>query len=211
LLKFNAETDFMDRLLTITLIMAALLPGKLAGQADSSYAFCNLFYLSTDHHGLLPVDSICFLNDNYKIINYRRMRVIGPIKDQKDFFKDYDFSFTFHMPEITGETRLVIQGSQDLLNPEQNVSPGKFFFTISDNRERRAYGPGADEVDFASVSGKVKITEFRPKDENTNHPQFNAQFDAYMQKVDRSGPLPQLVGPMIRLQGVLEVENKREF
>lgn len=180
-------------------------------QLDSNFAYCNLFYLTSDHPEELPFDNLCFLNDNYDIVNPRKVRVIGPIREQTDLFHDYDFALTFYFPEVGPDAKLMAEKPADLLSTEQTPAPGKCFFTVSDNRLRRKYGPGSDEVDFVTVSGKVKITEFRPKSGDMPHPEFNAQMDVYLQRVDRSGPKPVLVGPLVRIKGVLKVERRANW
>jgi hypothetical protein len=206
----NLPMNF-SRFLLIPSLFLLLSSGSLHAQLDSNYAYCNLFYLTCDHPEILPFDNLCFLNDDWTIQNNKKVRVIGPISQQSDIFHDYEYSLTFVFPEVGPDMRLVIEKPADLLAPNQLAAPGKCYFTVSDNRTRKKFGPGSDEVDYVTVTGKVKITEYRPMTGDMLFPEYNAQLDVYLQKVDRSGAMPVLTGPMIRIKGVLKVERNANF
>jgi hypothetical protein len=197
------------RSLFLALIVTAF-GSQLWAQLDSSLAYCNLFYATSDHPDIIPFEDNCFVNFNYEVNDYPRVRVVGPLKHQADFFREYDWSLMFHLPPMTGKGLLTVEQPKDLSDEKPEMAPGKMALTLCDNRQRRYYGPNSHKVDWVAVEGKIKINEYIPQQEGWKHPELQAQCDVYLQQVIDGGEGPIATGPKVRLKCVLVVENKHD-
>lgn len=194
-------------LLVFSFLAVLSIPAK--GQLDTTLAYCNLFYATTDHPEVIPFEDNCFVNFNYEINDYPRVRVVGPMAKQVDFFREYDWSIQFYLPPMKDKGILNVAVPQNFLADTLNMPAGQIFLTLCDNRERRYYGPNSHKVDWIAVEGKVKINEYMAKQDGWKHPELQAQLDVYVQQLIQGEQGPKPGGPKVRFKCVLVVENKK--
>lgn len=186
-----------------------MLVGSCFGQKDSLGHYCNVFYLTSDNHDVLPFDNDCFIVDRYTLHNPHHFRTVGPIVDHIDLFKHFPWVISFHLPEINSEgDRVSLQIPDDYLAKGVEMPEGKFFLTITDNRDGSRYEPVSENIDFVAISGNGRVTGFRPMDEgDTHYHEYDLQIDVRVRKLDRSGTEPKLTGEPIRVRFVVVVEK----
>ena len=169
-------------------------------------AYCNVFYVTSYNAEVIPFDDVCFVVDEYSMGNAQNFRCIGPIKGTIDLFRTYPWSIQFHMPFVSEGERLSVITPMLLDAKEQDMAPGKFFLTLSDNRDPDRARRAPNRIDFAATKGKASITEYHPMKGDMKFPEYTAQIDVWMDKVEYINGEATLAGSPTRVKMVLRVE-----
>lgn len=175
---------------------------------DTLGAYCNVFYITSFDQELLPFDDNCFVTDEYSISNPKDFRAIGPIIGSISLFKRYDWLMHFYLPIPEENQRLQAFVPENILEKNLEMEPGKFFITISDNRNSSRLDPVMDNVDFALVGGNAKVLEFEPVQGSMPYAEYKLQMDLRFRKVDYSSGKGVFVGSPFRLKMVVVIEAK---
>lgn len=187
----------------LVFLCAACFSGRVNAQAESGFGYCHLFYLTSDQADVLPFDNVCFVRDSFSVSSFRHIRVKGPIERHVDLFKGYEWAINFFLPDVKGPGKMVVKTPENMEAGYYRMPAGTCFITLSDNRSRQRSGPKTDEVDFAAVSGKLRIAEYEQPSDSQSLPSYNLHMDITVRQVDRSGGGASLTGPEIKLKGVL--------
>lgn len=195
--------------LKLLLLLAFALPALVYSQEkDTLGAYCNVFYITSDAPELLPFEDNCFVTDEYSIANPRDFRTVGPIVGSISLFKRYGWLMHFYLPIPEADQRLQAFIPENILDGNFEMKPGKFFITISDNRNSKRLDPVMDNVDFALVGGFAKVLEFEPMEGRMPFAEYKLQMDLRFRKVDYSSGTAKFVSKPFRVKMVVVVEEK---
>jgi hypothetical protein len=207
----------MKRIRTVLLLLAVFLlycPGNVHAQnpapvaADSTGAYCNVFYVTSDNAAILPFAEQCFIADQYSIKDPTNFRAIGPVDGAISLFDRFDWLLHFYLPIPKENDRLQVAMPADLYSKALKMNSGTMFITLADNRSSSRFDPPLDNVDFAAVSGSAKVLEFVPQGEGMPYPNYKLQMDVRFRQVDRTGASPKFIGDPIRVKMVVVIEPK---
>jgi hypothetical protein len=175
---------------------------------DSTGAYCNVFYVTSENSAILPFSEQCFIADQYSITDPTNFKACGPVDGSISLFDRFDWLMHFYLPIPKENDRLQVAMPADMQSKTLKMKPGTMFITLSDNRSSSRFDAPMDNVDFVSVTGSAKVLEFLPQGEGMPYPNYKLQMDLRFRQVDRSGAEPVLKGDPIRVKMVVVIEEK---
>jgi hypothetical protein len=190
-------------------LLFLVFPILLSAQSEDTLgAYCSVFYITSFDQNELPFEDNCFVTEEYSISNPKDFKTIGPIIGSISLFKRYDWLMHFYLPIPAANQRLQAMIPDDILAKGHEMEAGKFFITISDNRNSSRFDPILDNVDFALVGGNAKVLEFEPMEGSMKYAEYKLQMDLRFKKVDYSSGKAVLIGNPFRVKMVVVIEGK---
>lgn len=177
-----------------------------SAQKDSTGAYCNIFYVTSENQSILPFKDQCFIADQYSIKDPTNFKAMGPVDGSISLFDKFDWLMHLYLPTASEGQRLTIAMPQDILSKTIKTKPGTMFITLSDNRSSTRFDTPLDNVDFVTVSGSAKVLEFQPMKAGMPYPYYKLQMDLRFRQVDRTSGTPKLTGDPIRVKMVTVIE-----
>lgn len=173
-------------------------------QKDSTGAYCNIFYVTSENQSILPFHDQCFIADQYSIKDPTNFKAMGPVDGSISLFDKFDWLMHLYLPMASEGQRLTIAVPQDILSKTPKMKPGTMFITLSDNRSSSRFDTPLDNVDFATVSGSAKVLEYRAQAAGMPYPYYKLQMDLRFRQVDRASG--KFTGDPIRVKMVTVIE-----